>query len=101
MVAARQKRDAPKRYHEETNNHFVACKLQKAEEDADWLDNIVAVKVRVLQTENLGLYSQLGVIAEKLEDVMEQNKRLRIKLRKQNGVMPRQELVLFVVCGSW
>ena len=37
MVATRQKRDAPKRYHEETNNHFVACKLQKAEEDADWL----------------------------------------------------------------
>ena len=42
-------------------------------------------EVRVLQNETLGLYSQLGAISEKLEDVMEQNKAMRIKLRKQNG----------------
>jgi hypothetical protein len=44
MVTTRQKRDAPKRYHEETNNRFVARKLQKAEEDADWLAVIAAIK---------------------------------------------------------
>jgi hypothetical protein len=39
-------------------------------------------EVRVLETENLGLYQQLGETLGKLEDVMEQNKRLRIKLGK-------------------
>ena len=44
MVTTWQKRDAPKRYHEETNNHFVACKIQKAKEVADWLADIAAIK---------------------------------------------------------
>ena len=37
MPTTRQNPNSPKRYHEETNNHFVACQLQKAEEDADRL----------------------------------------------------------------
>jgi hypothetical protein len=39
-------------------------------------------RVRVLETENLGLYQRLGETLGKLENAMEQNMRLRIKLGK-------------------
>ena len=39
-------------------------------------------KIRLLENENLGLYERLGETLGKLENAMEQNSRLRIKLGK-------------------
>ena len=39
-------------------------------------------KIRLLENENLGLYDELGKTLGKLENAMEQNSRLRIKLGK-------------------
>jgi hypothetical protein len=39
-------------------------------------------KIRLLETENLGLYQRIGETLGKLENATEQNRRLRIKLGK-------------------